>query len=68
MTNAEKIQTMSIEELNRFIWWWKVDSISSFLAYGRTTNLLDARQQKKWLLEEEGITTPEETKMPGEEG
>lgn len=67
MTNAEKIQTMSIEELNRFLWWWKVESISCFLGYGGM-NLLDAQQQKKWLLEKEGITTPEETKMPGEEG
>lgn len=67
MTNAEKIQTMSIEELNRFLWWWKVNSITNFLEFGGQ-KLMDAQQQKKWLLEEEGITTPEETKMPGEEG
>ena len=66
MTNAEKIQTMSVEELNSFLWWWKINSIASFFEKGGT-RLMNAMQQKEWLLEEEGKTIPEEIKNPEDE-
>ena len=34
MTNAEKIRQMSDRQLARFLWIWKINSVSAFLANG----------------------------------
>ena len=48
MTNVERIRTMSDEELNTFLWWFKIDAVSNFFESGGR-NIMNANQQKEWL-------------------
>lgn len=48
MTNAEKIRNMSTEELNEFLWWFKINSVAIFLQKGGE-GTMDAEEQKEWL-------------------
>lgn len=34
MTNGDRIRSMPNEELNKFLWWFKIDALSAFLSKG----------------------------------
>ena len=59
MTNANRIRQMTDEELNVFLWSWKINSTASFIQHGGQ-EIMDAHQQLKWLQEEEGKSAPVE--------
>lgn len=48
MTNAERIRSMSDEELNTFLWWFKISEAVAFLAKGGA-GVMDAEEQRLWL-------------------
>lgn len=48
MTNYEKITSMSIDELNKFLWWLKIDAVSNFVSTGGL-NVMNAKEQLCWL-------------------
>lgn len=48
MTNYERIKGMTPDELNKFLWWWKISSVASFLSHGGQ-RLMDSKQQRAWL-------------------
>ena len=67
MTNADKIRNMTDEELNQFLWRWKINSIAGFLTHGGA-EMINAKEQRIWLKEEEGKTKPAEIRpFEGEE-
>ena len=45
MTNADKIRQMSDEQLSRFLWIWKINSITTFLTQGG----MNAKDVREWL-------------------
>lgn len=48
MTNGDKIRSMSNEELNTFLWWFKIDALSAFFSKGGA-GVMDAAEQRLWL-------------------
>lgn len=48
MTNADKIRNMSNDELNTFLWWFKIDALSRFISKGGA-GVMDAQEQRLWL-------------------
>lgn len=48
MTNADKIRQMSDEQLSRFLWIWKINSITTFLTQGGM-NSMNAKDMREWL-------------------
>lgn len=52
MTNGDRIRAMSDEELNKFLWWFKVDSMSSFITKGGA-GVMNAKEQRIWLHSED---------------
>lgn len=48
MTNADKIRNMSNDELNTFLWWFKIDALSGFISKGGA-GVMDAQEQRLWL-------------------
>ena len=48
MTNGERIRSMSDEELNTFLWWFKIDALSAFFSKGGA-GVMDAAEQRLWL-------------------
>lgn len=64
MKNADKIRTMTDDELKRFIWWWQVNALTKFLT-GEAMKLRDAAQIYEWLQAE--TFKCEMTRTPGDE-
>lgn len=48
MTNADKIRQMSDEQLARFLWIWKINSVTTFLTQGGM-NSMDAKDMREWV-------------------
>jgi len=48
MTNAEKIRQFDDEQLARFLWIWKINSVTTFLTQGGM-NSMDAKDMRAWL-------------------
>lgn len=59
MTNADRIRKMTDEELNVFLWAWKVNSLAAFMEEGGQ-GLMTAEEQREWLQEEAGKSRPRE--------
>jgi len=62
MTNAEKIKSMTDEQLNCFLWIWSINSITSFFEHGGQ-ELMDAKQQRDWLAADESTFVCVQTKV-----
>lgn len=54
---------MTDEELNNFLWTFKVNQLSLFFEHGFTKSM-DWKQQMEWLQQESGFTVPETTVDP----
>ena len=63
MSNADKIRNMTDEELNNFLWTFKVNQLSLFFEHGFTKSM-DWKQQMEWLQQEDGFVIPETTVDP----
>ena len=48
MTNGDRIRNMTDEELNKFLWWFKIAALSAFLSKGGA-GVRDAEEQRLWL-------------------
>lgn len=48
MTNGDRIRSMSDEELNKFLWQFKLSEMSAFLKSGGV-GVMDVVEQKLWL-------------------
>lgn len=48
MTNSEKIRQFDDEQLARFLWIWKINSVATFLTQGGM-NSMDAKDMRAWL-------------------
>lgn len=62
MTNAEKIKSMTDEQLNRFLWIWGINSIASFLEHGGV-QLMNAKEQAEWLAANESAFVCTQTRV-----
>ena len=58
LTNADKIRNMTDEELNNFLWTFKVNQLSLFFEHGFTKSM-DWKQQMEWLQREDDFIVPE---------
>lgn len=47
-TNADRIRSMNNEELNQFLWWFKISTMASFVENGGSS-VMDAKEQHEWL-------------------
>ena len=63
LSNADIIRNMTDEELNNFLWTFKVNQLSLFFEHG-FTKTMDWKQQMGWLQQEGGFVTPETTVDP----
>ena len=63
LSNADKIRNMTDEELNNFLWTFKVNQLSLFFEHG-FTKTMDWKQQMAWLQQEDGFVIPETTVDP----
>ena len=54
---------MTDEELNNFLWTFKVNQLSLFFEKG-FTQTMDWKQQMEWLRQEDGFVIPETTVDP----
>ena len=54
---------MTDEELNNFLWTFKVNQLSLFFEKG-FTQTMDWKQQMEWLQQEDGFVIPETTVDP----
>ena len=54
---------MTDEELNNFLWTFKINQLSLFFEHGFTKSM-DWKQQMAWLQKEDGFVTPETTVDP----
>ena len=62
MTNADKIRTMTDEELNWFLWTFKTNQLALFSMHG-STEAMTVPEQMEWLQREDGFIVPE-TRVP----
>ena len=58
LSNADRIRSMSDEELNNFLWTFKVNQLSLFYEHG-FTKTMDWKQQMEWLQSEDNFVVPE---------
>ena len=63
LSNADIIRNMSDEELNNFLWTFKVNQLSLFFEHG-FTKTMDWKQQMEWLQRKDGFVIPETTVDP----
>jgi len=63
LSNADIIRNMTDEELNNFLWTFKVNQLSLFFEHGFTKSM-DWPEQLAWLRQEDGFVTPETTVDP----
>ena len=47
-TNLELIQTMCLEDFNKFLWWFKITCLCNFMEKGGA-GCMNAIEQKEWL-------------------
>lgn len=66
MTNAERIRNMTDEELNKFLWWFKISEVSAFLTKGGA-GVLNALEQKEWLQSHDNAHLEHLLHYPGDE-
>ena len=48
MTNGDRIRNMTDEELNKFLYWFKISVTAAFLSKGGA-GVMDAEEQRLWL-------------------
>lgn len=48
MSNADKIRNMTDDQLARFLWTWKINSVTLFLAQGGQDSMT-AKEMQEWL-------------------
>lgn len=48
MTNADKIRNMNDDQLARFLWIWKINSVTAFLTQGGM-NSMNAKDMREWV-------------------
>ena len=58
LSNADIIRNMTDEELNNFLWTFKVNQLSLFFEHGFTKSM-DWKQQMEWLQREDDFIVPE---------
>ena len=58
LSNADIIRNMTDEELNNFLWTFKVNQLSLFFEHGFTKSM-DWKQQMGWLQSEDNFVVPE---------
>ena len=58
MSNADRIRNMTDEELNNFLWTFKINQLSLFFEHGFTKSM-DWKQQMGWLQSEDNFVVPE---------
>ena len=63
LSNADRIRSMSDEELNNFLWTFKTNQLGLFFDKG-FTQTMDWKQQMEWLQQEDGFVIPETTVDP----
>ena len=63
LSNADKIRNMTDEELNNFLWTFKVNQLSLFFKHGFTKSM-DWPEQLAWLQQKDGFVIPETTVDP----
>ena len=54
MNNADRIRNMTDEQLQRFLWTWKINSVTLFLTQGGA-NSQNARDIGEWLKTDEWV-------------
>lgn len=54
MKNADKIRNMTDEQIARFLWTWKINSVSLFLSQGGQGSL-NARDIRAWIVSDKWI-------------
>ena len=62
MTNADKIRTMTDEELNLFLWTFKTNQLTLFSMHG-FEKTMTVPEQLAWLQREDDFIVPE-TRVP----
>lgn len=60
MRNADRIRSMTDEQMGNFLWTWEINALSSFLEHGGT-RLMNAAELERWLDSEEFVR--EETRV-----
>ena len=58
LSNADIIRNMSDEELNNFLWTFKVNQLSLFFEHG-FSQTMNWKQQMGWLQSEDNFVVPE---------
>ena len=58
LSNADIIRNMSDEELNNFLWTFKLNQLTLFYESG-FTKTMDWKQQMEWLQSEDNFVVPE---------
>ena len=58
LSNADIIRNMTDEELNNFLWTFKVNQLSLFFEHG-FAKTMDWKQQMAWLQREDDFIVPE---------
>ena len=58
LSNADIIRNMTDEELNNFLWTFKMNQLSLFYEHG-FTKTMDWKQQMGWLQREDDFIVPE---------
>lgn len=58
LTNADRIRNMTDEELNNFLWTFKINQLSLFFETG-FTQTMNAQEQLEWLQSEDNFVVPE---------
>ncbi len=48
MSNADKIRNMTDDQLARFLWTWKINSTTLFLAQGGQDSMT-AKEMREWI-------------------
>lgn len=48
MSNADKIRNMTDDQLARFLWTWKINSVSLFLTQGGQDSMT-AKEMQEWI-------------------
>lgn len=60
MTNGEKIRNMTDEQLYRFLWTFKTNSVALFLEFGGQ-NQMNATELKEWIKADDSTFVCNET-------
>lgn len=66
MTNGDRIRKMSDDELNKFLWWFKISEVAAFLSKGGA-GVMDAEEQRLWLQSQDHTFLEELMNYSGDE-